>query len=90
MADLYEWINPKTNKHSPMISKATYDLIKENSEVRLCYYFFSGRTEGEEPAPDGHGSFYHMILLSFCSCALNTKPYSLLYSNQGVTPYSSV
>ena len=38
MTDLYNWINPKTLKHSPMISKQTYDLIKENSEVRVSCF----------------------------------------------------
>ena len=32
MEDLYNWTNPKTNKHSPMISKQTLDIIKENAE----------------------------------------------------------
>lgn len=27
---LYEYVNPKTGRHSPMISKETYDVIKEN------------------------------------------------------------
>lgn len=30
MADLYNWINPKTGHHSPMISKETYDVIMKN------------------------------------------------------------
>lgn len=34
MMDLYNWINPKTMKHSPMISKVTMDIINDNSEVR--------------------------------------------------------
>lgn len=29
---LYEYINPKTDKHSPMISKETYDIICENAD----------------------------------------------------------
>lgn len=29
---LYEYINPKTDKHSPMISKDTYDIICENAD----------------------------------------------------------
>ena len=33
MDDLYNWINPKTNKHSPMISKQLYDIVMKNSEV---------------------------------------------------------
>ena len=34
MTNLYEFINPKTKKHSPMISKATFDIIKANAEVK--------------------------------------------------------
>lgn len=30
--DLYTYINPKTNKHSPMISDETYKVISENAE----------------------------------------------------------
>lgn len=30
--DLYTYINPKTNKHSPMISDEAYKVISENSE----------------------------------------------------------
>ena len=33
MTDLYNWINPKTDKHSPMISKTTYDLMMAHSAV---------------------------------------------------------
>ncbi|CAG5126241.1 unnamed protein product [Candidula unifasciata] len=32
MADLYNWINPKTGKHSPMISKETFDIIMKNAD----------------------------------------------------------
>lgn len=40
MEDLYNWVNPKTRKHSPMISKETYDIIKENADVSSCYGFY--------------------------------------------------
>ncbi|KAI5954019.1 RNR1 [Candida margitis] len=30
--DLYEYINPETNLHAPMISKETFDIIQENSD----------------------------------------------------------
>lgn len=30
--ELYEYINPKTGKHSPMISKETYDVILKHSD----------------------------------------------------------
>ncbi|RUS89168.1 hypothetical protein EGW08_003047 [Elysia chlorotica] len=32
MADLYNWINPKTGKHSPMISEETYNIIMKNAD----------------------------------------------------------
>ena len=31
--DLYHYINPKTNNHSPLISKELYDLVMENKDV---------------------------------------------------------
>ncbi|XP_076447117.1 ribonucleoside-diphosphate reductase large subunit-like [Babylonia areolata] len=34
MSNLYNWVNPRTGNHSPMISKETYDIIKE-SEAKL-------------------------------------------------------
>ena len=32
MKDLYDFINPKTNKHSPMISPELLQLIQDNSD----------------------------------------------------------
>ncbi|PWN21904.1 putative RNR1-ribonucleoside-diphosphate reductase large subunit [Microstroma glucosiphilum] len=32
ITDLYEYVNPKNGKHSPMISKGTYDSIMKNKE----------------------------------------------------------
>lgn len=32
MTDLYNYVNPKNGKHSPLISKETYDLIMENAD----------------------------------------------------------
>uniref|UniRef100_H2ZNV8 Ribonucleoside-diphosphate reductase n=1 Tax=Ciona savignyi TaxID=51511 RepID=H2ZNV8_CIOSA len=32
MGDLYEFINPRNGKHSPLISKKTYDIILANKE----------------------------------------------------------
>ncbi|CAH1266766.1 RRM1 [Branchiostoma lanceolatum] len=32
MEDLYDWVNPKTNQHSPMISKKLKDLIMKNAD----------------------------------------------------------
>jgi len=34
MEDLYEYINPRNGKHSPLISKNTRDIIVRNKEVR--------------------------------------------------------
>ena len=44
MTDLYNYVNPKNGKHSPLISKETYDIIMANADVsgkktvisRLC------------------------------------------------------
>ncbi|XP_062574926.1 ribonucleoside-diphosphate reductase large subunit-like, partial [Saccostrea cucullata] len=32
MDDLYKWINPKTNQHSPMISEAIHKIIMDNAD----------------------------------------------------------
>lgn len=34
MEDLYKFVHPITKKHSPMISKETYDIITKNAEVK--------------------------------------------------------
>lgn len=34
MEDLYNFVHPVTKRHSPMISKETYDIIMKNAEVR--------------------------------------------------------
>lgn len=41
MADLYNWINPKTGKHSPMISEEVHNIIKNNADV--CSFSFIKR-----------------------------------------------
>ena len=33
MQDLYDWVNPRNQKHSPMISEGTYKLIMDNADV---------------------------------------------------------
>lgn len=33
MDDLYNWNNPKTGKHSPMISEEIHKIIQNNAEV---------------------------------------------------------
>ena len=39
MERLYKYVHPITNKHSPMISKETYDTIMKNAEVSpLCSF----------------------------------------------------
>ncbi len=37
MERLYKYVHPITNKHSPMISKDTYDIIMKNAEVSPYY-----------------------------------------------------
>ena len=45
MTDLYNYVNPKNGRHSPLISKETYDIIMANADVsgkktvilRLCF-----------------------------------------------------
>lgn len=32
MDDLYKWVNPRTGKHSPMISKETHEIITKNAD----------------------------------------------------------
>ena len=33
MEDLYNWINPKTSNHSPMISDDIIRIIRDNADV---------------------------------------------------------
>ena len=33
MKDLYEHVNPRNRKPSPLISKETYDIIMKNEDV---------------------------------------------------------
>ena len=35
MKDLYEYVNPRNNLHSPLVSKETLEIIEENADVRL-------------------------------------------------------
>ena len=37
MAALYAHVNPKNKKHSPLISKQTYDIIMKNADVSDCW-----------------------------------------------------
>ena len=39
MDDLFNWINPKTNKHSPMISPEIHTIIMNNADVRTKNLF---------------------------------------------------
>lgn len=37
MDDLYNYVNPLNERHSPMISKETRDIVRENKAVsRIC------------------------------------------------------
>ena len=33
ISDLYNWINPKTGKHSPMVSKQLVEIVMQYKEV---------------------------------------------------------
>ena len=33
MTDLYNYVNPKNGKHSPLISKETHEIIMNNADV---------------------------------------------------------
>ena len=33
MQDLYDYVNPRNGKHSPLISKRTFDIIMQNKDV---------------------------------------------------------
>lgn len=33
MEDLYNYVNPLNKQHSPMISKETLDIVRENKDV---------------------------------------------------------
>ena len=37
MDDLYNYVNPKTNKHSPMISKKLHEIVTEHKDVRNSF-----------------------------------------------------
>ena len=41
MQDLYEYINPRNGKHSPLISKQTYDIIMKNKDVCCMAFHYS-------------------------------------------------
>ena len=38
MTDLYEYVNPKNGKHSPLISKEIYEIIMANADVSDTYF----------------------------------------------------
>lgn len=38
MTDLYEYVNPKNGKHSPLISKEIYEIIMANADVSGTYF----------------------------------------------------
>ena len=37
MEDLYNYVNPRNERHSPMISKETLDLVVANKDVRHSF-----------------------------------------------------
>lgn len=37
MEDLYNYVNPRTGKHSPKIAPHIYELIKSNQEARILH-----------------------------------------------------
>ena len=40
MKDLHEHVNPRNKKHSPLISKATHDIIMKYEDVsEYCIYY---------------------------------------------------
>lgn len=43
MTDLYNYVNAKNGKHSPLISKETYEIIMNNADVseRTDFQFLS-------------------------------------------------
>lgn len=38
MEDLYNYVNPRNGRHSPMISKETLDIVLSNKDVRLSFF----------------------------------------------------
>lgn len=39
MEDLYNYVNPLSNRHSPMISKETFDIVLENKDVSHVKFY---------------------------------------------------
>lgn len=38
VADLYNWVNTKTGKRIPLVSREFYEVVQENAEVRkTCF-----------------------------------------------------
>ena len=78
MTNLYQWTNPKTNKHSPMISKATYDIIMKNEQVlnsaivydRDYSYNYFGFKVWE---------LFNLVVLSFLLCVIFLGTFSSPY-----------
>lgn len=35
MEDLYNYVNPLNNRHSPMVSKETLDIVLANKDVSI-------------------------------------------------------
>ena len=58
MDDLYKWVNPKTKKHSPMISEDIHKIIKDNQDVsELCSLQFYATPPTHIPVLEGVEAF---------------------------------
>ncbi|KAL8566682.1 Ribonucleoside-diphosphate reductase large subunit [Nucella lapillus] len=50
ISDLYSWINPKTGKHSPMVSKETHDVVmRHQATLERSYLLKLGGKVAERP-----------------------------------------
>lgn len=48
MTDLYEYVNPKNGKHSPLISKEIYEIIMANADVSDTYFIWPLEDPGKK------------------------------------------
>ena len=77
MTDLYNYVNPKNGKHSPLISKETYDIIMANADVsgkktvisRLCSHCAGQKSFGIL-LPYSY-FFYHFLVPSWNSASFS-------------------
>ena len=64
MEDLYNYINPLNQRHSPMISKDTLDIVLENKDASVVVVFFTSQSV----------SFMHYGSKDVLSYSLSTAP----------------